>query len=208
MKRCLVIFTTIHVATSAAASKSIISKISEPCFRKIIPKDLSTGPCKSKQNHFLIVKRKLHHQPKSFSSFRESTSADINVFRQHYQYRLLSTRGGAINNNVENNNDIDDIVMEPHEVDPTIETKLTKYTILSQPAPGSPFHYAFPVHDLQIAKEFYGKVLGCTEGRSSTKWQDYSLHGHQIVAHWVGNDYRCQDYYNPVDGDEVPVPRK
>ena len=20
----------------------------------------------------------------------------------------------------------------------------------------------------------------------------YSLHGHQIVAHWVGNDYRCQ----------------
>jgi uncharacterized protein len=34
----------------------------------------------------------------------------------------------------------------------------------------------------------------------------FSLHGHQIVAHWVGNDYRCQDYYNPVDGDEVPVP--
>jgi hypothetical protein len=81
------------------------------------------------------------------------------------------------------------------------------YTILSDPAPGSPFHYAFPVHDLQLAKEFYGNVLGCIEGRSSTKWQDYSLHGHQIVAHWVGNDYRCQDYYNPVDGDEVPVPR-
>lgn len=27
------------------------------------------------------------------------------------------------------------------------------------------------------------------------------MHGHQIVAHWVGSDYRCQDYYNPVDGD-------
>ena len=26
------------------------------------------------------------------------------------------------------------------------------------------------------------------------------MHGHQIVAHWVGNDYRCNDYYNPVDG--------
>jgi extradiol dioxygenase family protein len=26
------------------------------------------------------------------------------------------------------------------------------------------------------------------------------------VAHWVGKDYRCQDYFNPVDGDEVPVP--
>ena len=82
-----------------------------------------------------------------------------------------------------------------------------QYTVLSEPAPGSPFHYAFPVHDLQAAKQFYGDVLGCQEGRSSEKWQDYSLHGHQIVAHWAGNDYRCQDYYNPVDGDEVPVPR-
>ena len=80
------------------------------------------------------------------------------------------------------------------------------YETLDRPAPGSPFHWAFPVHDLDEAKKFYGAILGCKEGRSSTKWQDYSLHGHQIVAHWVGNDYRCQDYYNPVDGDEVPVP--
>ena len=81
-----------------------------------------------------------------------------------------------------------------------------EYETLSAPAPGSPFHFAFPVHDLEAAKHFYGTVLGCQEGRSSEKWQDYSLHGHQIVAHWVGNDYRCQDYYNAVDGDEVPVP--
>lgn len=80
------------------------------------------------------------------------------------------------------------------------------YTTLDQPAPGSPFHYAFPVHSLDAAKEFYGGILGCSEGRSSEKWQDYSLNGHQIVCHWVGNDYRCVDYYNPVDGDEVPVP--
>ena len=26
------------------------------------------------------------------------------------------------------------------------------------------------------------------------------------MAHWAGEDYRCQDHYNPVDGDEVPVP--
>jgi len=81
-----------------------------------------------------------------------------------------------------------------------------QYTTLAQPAPGSPFHFAFPVHDLNLAKQFYGDILGCSEGRSSEKWQDYSLHGHQIVAHWVGNDYRCIDYFNPVDGDEVPVP--
>mmetsp|Transcript_4252 Transcript_4252/g.9121 ORF Transcript_4252/g.9121 Transcript_4252/m.9121 type:complete len:234 (-) Transcript_4252:92-793(-) len=82
----------------------------------------------------------------------------------------------------------------------------TKFVTLDAPAPGSPFHYAFPVHSLDEAKDFYGDVLGCAEGRSSEKWQDYSLHGHQIVCHWVGNDYRCVDYYNPVDGDEVPVP--
>ncbi len=81
-----------------------------------------------------------------------------------------------------------------------------QYETRSEPAPGSPFHYAFPVHSLEEAKTFYGTVLGCEEGRSSEKWQDYSLYGHQIVCHWVGNDYRCIDYFNPVDGDEVPVP--
>jgi hypothetical protein len=45
----------------------------------------------------------------------------------------------------------------------------TEFTTLSEPAPGSPFHYAFPVHDLDAAKEFYGKTLGCAEGRSSDK---------------------------------------
>ncbi|GMI44878.1 hypothetical protein TrCOL_g3143 [Triparma columacea] len=69
-----------------------------------------------------------------------------------------------------------------------------------------PFHYAFPVHDLDAAKDFYGNTLGCSEGRSSTKWQDYNLYGHQIVCHFAGSNYRCLDWYNPVDGDEVPVP--
>jgi len=85
-------------------------------------------------------------------------------------------------------------------------TASTQYETRSTPAPGNPFHYAFPVHSLEAAKEFYGTVLGCEEGRSSDKWQDYSLCGHQIVCHWAGDDYRCIDYYNPVDGDEVPVP--
>lgn len=42
------------------------------------------------------------------------------------------------------------------------------------------------------------QVLGLPEGRSSLKWQDYSLDGHQIVCHLVASDYRCQDFYNPV----------
>ena len=33
-----------------------------------------------------------------------------------------------------------------------------------------PFHLAIPVHNLKKAKDFYGKTLGFTEGRSSTKW--------------------------------------
>ena len=62
------------------------------------------------------------------------------------------------------------------------------------------------VHNIDVAKQFYGETLGLEEGRSSTKWQDYAMHGHQVVVHWVGEEYRAQDYVNPVDGDEVPVP--
>ena len=50
-------------------------------------------------------------------------------------------------------------------------------------------------------------MLGLEEGRRAEhKWQDYSIHGHQLVCHFVGSEYRCPDFKNPVDGDEVPVP--
>ena len=45
------------------------------------------------------------------------------------------------------------------------------------------FHLAFPVNDLSAARDFYGGVLGCNEGRSSDNWIDFDLFGHQIVAH-------------------------
>lgn len=82
----------------------------------------------------------------------------------------------------------------------------TEFECLSAPAPGKPFHLALPVHSLEAATSFYGDVLGCVQGRSSPKWIDFSLHGHQVVCHWVGDDYKNVDYVNPVDGDEVPVP--
>lgn len=57
-----------------------------------------------------------------------------------------------------------------------------------------------------LARHFYGGVLGLKEGRrSESKWQDYSLYGHQIVCHYVGSNYRCVDHFNPVDGDEVKL---
>ena len=54
-------------------------------------------------------------------------------------------------------------------------------------------------------RRFYGEVLGCAEGRSMPgKWIDFSLGGHQIVCHFVGEHYKGIDYYNPVGQDEVP----
>jgi len=69
----------------------------------------------------------------------------------------------------------------------------------------APFHLAFPVDDLAAARDFYGRVLGCAEGRSSAEWIDFSLFGHQIVAH-LSPPKDSGDHHNPVDGHDVPVP--
>jgi extradiol dioxygenase family protein len=68
-----------------------------------------------------------------------------------------------------------------------------------------PFHLAFPVDDLAAARRFYGDLLGCPEGRSSDRWIDFDLHGHQIVAH-LAPDAAPRRASNPVDGEDVPVP--
>lgn len=68
-----------------------------------------------------------------------------------------------------------------------------------------PFHYAFAVDDLAAARDFYGRVLGCREGRSADRWVDFDLHGHQIVAH-LAPDAAPRKSINPVDGEAVPVP--
>jgi uncharacterized protein len=67
-----------------------------------------------------------------------------------------------------------------------------------------PFHLAFPVHDLNAARDFYGRVLGCPEGRSSDEWIDFNLYGHQIVTHLSASARSVVT--NPVDGHDVPVP--
>ena len=69
----------------------------------------------------------------------------------------------------------------------------------------TPFHLAFPVHDLAAARQFYGGLLGCVEGRSSDEWIDFDFFGHQIVAHLAPP--KAQDeHHNEVDGHHVPVP--
>ncbi|MEO0558360.1 MAG: VOC family protein [Bacteroidota bacterium] len=69
-----------------------------------------------------------------------------------------------------------------------------------------PFHIAFPVHDVEAARAFYGGVLGCPEGRSSDTWIDFDLFGHQIVAHYKPPAETSAAHHNPVDGHDVPVP--
>ena len=74
----------------------------------------------------------------------------------------------------------------------------------TNPAPLSPFHLAFPVHDLALARRFYGEILGCPEGRSSDDWIDFNFYGHQIVAHLAPGETGAAQR-NAVDGHGVPV---
>jgi len=66
-----------------------------------------------------------------------------------------------------------------------------------------PFHLAFPVDNLEKTREFYTEVLGCNEGRSSDRWIDFDMYGHQVVAHLIDKVENVQT--NPVDGDDVPA---
>ena len=45
------------------------------------------------------------------------------------------------------------------------------------------FHLAYHVRDLDESRAFYGKILGCQEGRSTDTWVDFDFFGHQISLH-------------------------
>lgn len=67
-----------------------------------------------------------------------------------------------------------------------------------------PFHLAVPVHNLQECRTFYRETLKMKEGRSSDHWVDFDFYGHQFVIHY--SPEKTKLHYNPVDGDQVPVP--
>jgi len=71
--------------------------------------------------------------------------------------------------------------------------------------PLRPFHLAFPVSNLESARNFYCKILGCKEGRSDKSWIDINFFGHQLVFHLDTNS-ALEDVINPVDDHNVPVP--
>ena len=70
----------------------------------------------------------------------------------------------------------------------------------------TPFHLAIRVHDLASARAFYGGLLACPEGRSSSDWVDFDFFGHQLVCHVAGDAGSEAVAHNPVDGHDVPVP--
>jgi extradiol dioxygenase family protein len=71
-----------------------------------------------------------------------------------------------------------------------------------------PFHLAIRVRDLDEARKFYGEILGCDEGRSSSQWVDFNFFGHQLVCH-LSDKYPASAndaVSNVVEDDGVPVP--
>ncbi|MBL7250115.1 VOC family protein [Alloalcanivorax sp. C16-2] len=69
-----------------------------------------------------------------------------------------------------------------------------------------PFHLAIPVHDLALARHFYGTVFGCSEGRSSDHWVDFDFFGHQLVIHYQAPAPAHPAATSGVGDHDVPVP--
>ena len=66
-----------------------------------------------------------------------------------------------------------------------------------------PFHLAFPVRDINEARDWYVDILGCSVGRESEEWIDFNMFGHQVVAHLSKKS--TSDSTNEVDGHQVPT---
>lgn len=70
-----------------------------------------------------------------------------------------------------------------------------------------PFHLAVPVDDIAKAREFYGGLLQCPEGRSTDHWIDFDLYGHQFVVHYRPKPEQEENVvYSKVDNHDVPIP--
>jgi len=75
---------------------------------------------------------------------------------------------------------------------------------MTQQQAATRFHYAFAISDIERAREFYVRQLGCAEGRSTDHWIDFELFGHQLSAHLGPSPgASCE---GTVDGHAVPIP--
>ena len=70
----------------------------------------------------------------------------------------------------------------------------------------SPFHYAFLVTDLELARDFYVNTLGALEARSDERWVDFNFFGHQLSAHLTSDYSQASPPLSLIDGDQIPIP--
>ncbi|MDC0738994.1 VOC family protein [Cognatishimia sp. SS12] len=66
------------------------------------------------------------------------------------------------------------------------------------------FHLAINVTDLDEARQFYGGLLGCLEGRSAENWVDFDFFGHQLSLH-LGEPLQVAKT-GTVGDHKVPMP--
>ena len=67
------------------------------------------------------------------------------------------------------------------------------------------FHLAYTVKDLDSSRNFYGELLGCSEGRSTDTCVDYNFFGHQLSLH-LGDAVTPCETLSKVEGVSVPMP--
>ena len=67
-----------------------------------------------------------------------------------------------------------------------------------------PFHLACNVTDLAAARDFYGRLLGAVEGRSTGSWVDFDFFGHQLSLH-LGTPF-ATEATGRVGEHMVPMP--
>ena len=66
------------------------------------------------------------------------------------------------------------------------------------------FHLAIPINDIGQSRRFYEEILGCSIGRSASRWVDINFWDHQVSLHLV-DDLAEPEPTNSVDSDSVPV---
>ena len=67
------------------------------------------------------------------------------------------------------------------------------------------FHLAYTVSNLDSARNFYGELLGCQEGRSTETWVDFDFFGNQLSLH-LGEVVKRSKTASKVDNISVPMP--
>ena len=68
-----------------------------------------------------------------------------------------------------------------------------------------PFHLAFPTKDLAATRAFMTETMGFGVGRTSSRWVDFDMGGHQVTAHLVEAEASAELPTNPVDGRAIPA---